>query len=233
MGGVMDRIYAINPKHMHVNRPHYIPAPDELTNGLWSEPAVLHLTLRIRLADICRETADALPLGSDLVTVPYSKIAALDRLFHDLLVDMPALEAPVPMANHLSKRLATQRAIGILSVHARRARLLRPLLQVKDLAPRFQVFRRTCYQSVEAAIDISSRLLSANLNSLPSPPELATAANRSPLIINHVCIFHIIVHGFYFLCVAYHRLCHYLLTIPIAALHGLYRNCYRPVFPKG
>lgn len=195
----MGRIYTINPKHMFVNRPHYIPASDEFTNGLWSEPAVVHMTLRIRLADICREIADTLPLGSgDLDTIPYSKVAALDRMFEDILTDMPALDWPIYMTSAISRKLATQRAIGTLSVHARRARLLRPLLQVKNLAPNFQVFRRTCFKSVEAVMDIASRLLSQSVDSPASMdlsgfsnlPERAATMHRSPhrsgLIINHV-----------------------------------------------
>lgn len=194
MGGVMGRIYTVQPKHMHVNRPHYIPDSDEFANGLWSESAVVHMTLRIRLADVCREIADTLPLGSgDLETVPYSTIAALDRKFEDILTDLPALDPLVSNTGDQFERQTTQRYAGTLAVHARRARLLRPLLQVKDLAPKFHVFRRTCFQSVEAVMDIASRLLSQAVDSPGSttdPNSFSTPMSRSPhrsgLVINHV-----------------------------------------------
>lgn len=193
----MGRIYTINPKHMRVNRPHHIPYSDEFANGLWSESAVVHMILRLRLADVCREIADTLPLGSgDLDTVPYSTIAALDHKFEEILTDLPTFDSPAANAsNHVQQRMITQRYIGTLAVHARRARLLRPLLQIKDLAPKFHVFRRKCFDSVEAVMNIASRLLSQTVDSPASNTGMSgytTPMNRSPhrsgLIINHVCI---------------------------------------------
>lgn len=193
MGGVMDRVYTINPNQMRVNLPRYMPESDKFANGLWSEPAVLHMTLRIRIAEVCREIADALPFGSgDLTTLPYSTIAALDRKFEGILADLPALHLSVSPTDDLFKRLAAQRETGSLAVHARRARFLRPLLQVKDLTPRFHFFRRTCFKSVEAVMEIASRLLSQAVDSPASTNvnNFSATTNRSPhrsgLIINHV-----------------------------------------------
>lgn len=203
MGGAMDRIYTVNPKHMRVNRPQYISNSDRFTHGLWSEISVAHLNFRIRLADLCRQIADTLPLGSgDVDTLSYSTILALDREFESILAELPASDdAVATIDNSQCHRIAIQRAIGALSVHARRARFLRPLLEAKGLPPTFQVFRRTCFHSIEAVMAIASRLLSQAVDSTASTdlsgfstlPERAATTHRSPrrrgLIINHVRVF--------------------------------------------
>lgn len=237
MGGVMDRIYTINPKQMRVNLPRYIPESDDFANGLWSEPAVLHMMIRIRIAEVCREVADALPLGSgDLTTLPYSTIAALDRKFEDILADLPALHQSVSPTDDRFKRLAAQRETGSLAVYARRARFLRPFLQVKDLAPRFHVFRRTCFKSVEAVMEIASRLLSQAVDSPASAnvSNFSATTNRSPhrsgLIINHVSP---TPGSVYPVCHGRRRFsCHLLTTILMVALYGLCCSRHRS-FPEG
>lgn len=198
----MDRVYTVRKNHFCVNYPKFLPDANEV-HGLWSESAVVHMMIRIRIGEICRDIADTLPFGSgDIDTVPYSTIVELDRKFEDILKDLPALNinsnsfTPTnDAATNQSQKLAIQRAIGTLSLHARRARLLRPLLQVKDLAPKFHTLRRTCFQSVEAVLDIASKLLSHAVDTPASSSfnvrgVSAAIVHRSPhrsgLVINHV-----------------------------------------------
>lgn len=169
MGDVTDRVYAIHPKHMKVNFPSHV-ADAEMGApyyGTRSETAVTQMNARIRLAEICRDIADALPLdGGDIELLPYSKIAALDGRFEQILADWPLRELTrLPgAADREERRVASQRSIGVLSVHARRAKLLRPLLQIRDMAEKFEPFRRQCLRSAEAVIEIASSLLSETVD---------------------------------------------------------------------
>lgn len=197
MGGPSGRIYTVNPKHMQVNYPRYIADSDPMVAvyGAWAEKALLHMNMRIRLGDICRQVVDALPLGSgDIDNLPYSRIAALDRLFEQLQLDIPTVVSTADMnaLDSTAQTLALQRSIGTLSLNARWARLLRPLLQASNLPKQFEVFRKRCLNSTETVIDIASEILSAAVDS-PSSADSGSSrmtSRRSPyrsgLIINHL-----------------------------------------------
>jgi hypothetical protein len=199
MGGPSGRIYTVNPRHMQVNYPHYIADSDPMIAmyGAWAETAVLHMNMRIRLGDICRQVVDALPLGSgDIDNLPYSKIAALDRIFEQLQIDIPTVISTADMSSldATTQKLALQRSIGTLSLNARWARLLRPLLQANNLPKQFEVFRKRCLNSTETVIDIASSILSAAVDSpgsIDSDSSRMTSRRspyRSGLIINHLFI---------------------------------------------
>lgn len=197
MGGPSGRIYTVNPRHMQVNYPRYIANFDPMIimYGTWAETALLHTSMRIRLGDICRQVVDALPLGSgDIDSLPYSKIAGLDRLFEQLQLDIPTVMSRVDMSSldATTQKLALQRSIGSLSLNARWARLLRPLLQANNLPKQFETFRKRCLNSTETVIDIASSILSAAVD---SPDSSCSSSSRMPsrrspyrsgLIINHL-----------------------------------------------
>lgn len=197
MGGPSGRIYTVNPRHMQVNYPHYIADSDPMVAmyGAWAETALLHMNMRIRLGEICRQVVDELPLGSgDVDHLPYSKIAALDRLFEQLQLDIPTVVSTAEMnsLDATAQTLAFQRSIGTLSLNARWARLLRPLLQANNLPKQFEVFRKRCLNSTETVIEIASTILSAAVD---SPSSTDSGNNRMPsrrspyrsgLVINHL-----------------------------------------------
>lgn len=195
----MDRVYSVHPNHMRVNRPRHIPDSDAFKQDRLSETAVMHMNARIRIAEICREVADTLPLGSGEADIlPYPKIAALDRMFEDIIDEWPVLNVDLSTADNDVRKVAIQRLIGLLSIHARRARFLRPLLRVKDLAPMFEGFRKTCLASVETVMETASMVLSQAVDTPKSTnsdgsAKLTTGSTssthtpyRSGLIINHV-----------------------------------------------
>lgn len=199
MGGPSGRIYTVNPSHMQVKYPQYIADSDPLiaAYGEWAETALLHLNMRTRLADICRQVVDALPLGSaDIDRLPYAKVAALDQLFEKLHLDIPIVIPTADMSSlgHATQKLALQRCLGTLSLNARWARLLRPLLQANNLPKQFEVFRKKCLKSTETVLDIASSILSATVDSPGSTDSGSshTTSRRSPyrsgLIINHLFI---------------------------------------------
>ncbi|KKY36954.1 hypothetical protein UCDDA912_g03048 [Diaporthe ampelina] len=197
MGGPSGRTYTVNPRHMQVNYPHYITDSDPMiaTYGAWAETALLHMNMRIRLGEICRQVIDALPLGSgDIDSLPYSKIAALDRLFEQLQLDIPTVisTADLDSLDTTAQTLALQRSVGTLSLNARWARLLRPLLQANNVPRQFEVFRRRCLSSTETVMDIASTILSAAVDSPGSAGASSSRMTsrrslyRSGLIINHL-----------------------------------------------
>ncbi|KAI7787372.1 hypothetical protein LA080_016447 [Diaporthe eres] len=197
MGGPSGRTYTVNPRHMQVNYPRYITDSDPMVAmyGAWAETALLHMNMRIRLGEICRQVVDALPLGSgDIDNLPYSKIAALDRLFEQLQTDIPTVVSTADMnsLDATAQTLAFQRSIGTLSLNVRWARLLRPLLQANNVPKQFEVFRKRCLNSTETVIEIASTILSAAVDS-PSSTDSGNSrmtSRRSPyrsgLIINHL-----------------------------------------------
>lgn len=156
---------------------------------------VLHLKLRIRVGEVCREIADSLPLGSGgIETLPYSRVAALDSLYEQILVDIPSVfskvDEPSP-DDEVAVRVAVQGSLGKLSLYARRARLLRPLLQARNLPHQFDTLRKTCLDSTEVVMDIASKVLSEAINSPASTgSRVAKDARSSPyrggLVINHL-----------------------------------------------
>lgn len=188
----MDRIYTVQPQQMSVNRPSLTPDLDYHTapsHDLLSETIVLHMNIRIRIAEMSRAIVDALPLGSgDVDTLPYSKIASLDQKYEGILADLPALPTTDFASLDRSKRkIALERSIGIISVNARRAKFLRPLLPIKDMPQRFEAFRKQCLQSTQTVIEIASTVLSDAVDT----PKSTSGSNRgssyhSGLVTMHV-----------------------------------------------
>lgn len=198
-GGPINRTYAVNPKHMRVNLPTHVPGSDQLIPmyGEWSEEVVLHMMLRIRIGEASREIADALPLGSGgIETLPYPQAAALDGLFESIKNDLPSVSSKVDETypdDEVAQRVAMQRSLGKLCLYARRARLLRPLLQANNLPRQFETLRKTCLDSTEVVMDIASRFLSEAVDSPgPTGPHVATSARHIPyrggLVINHLFV---------------------------------------------
>ncbi|ROV95207.1 hypothetical protein VMCG_08564 [Cytospora schulzeri] len=196
-GGPINKAYTVNPKHMRVNLPTYIPGSDQLIPlyGAWSEVVVLHMNVRIQVGQVCRQITDALPLGSGgIETLPYSRVAALDSLYEHILINIPSafskLDENYP-DDEMARRVALQGSLGRMSLYARRARLLRPLLQANNLPRQFDTLRKTCLDSTEVVMDIASRILSDAVDSPASAgSRVATDSRRSPyrggLLINHL-----------------------------------------------
>lgn len=203
MGGNIDRVYSVNPKHMRVNYPRHIPEDSDPTVPLcrdWSETTVMHQNVRIRLAEVLRETVDALPLGSgDVDTLPYSKIAALDNQFEQIFTEYPPFDMSNIPSDAAPRRITIQRAIGYLSIQARRARFLRPFIQIRNLPEKFEVFRRKCLNAAQIVMETASSVLSETVDTPGSTASdnqrshsrgTASKSQRSPyhsgLVINHV-----------------------------------------------
>lgn len=205
MGGNIDRVYAVNPQHMRVNYPRHISKSTDVDVPSfedWPEEIISHMNGRIRVAEILRETVDALPLGSgDVETLSYSKVAALDKRFEQLLTEFPLFDVINLPIDATLKKIAIQRATGWLSIQARRARFLRPFIQIKGMPKKFDVFRRQCLDAAQKVMETASSILSQTVDTTGSPRAASETqdhrrsrtgpnSRRAPyfggLVINHV-----------------------------------------------
>lgn len=213
MGGATDRVYTINPKHMKVNRPQHL-AEFEVPgspHGPWSSISVIFINARIRIAEISRDTVDSMPLGSgDIDSLSYPQIAALDKKFEQLIADWPVQgcapatvssrsKPSTPLTNltlpadTTARRLAVRQLVGLLSLHARRAKLLRPLLQIRDMPRKFEPFRAQCLRSAEDVMGLASSVLSEAVDTPDSQGvggawAFAKIMNRSAIVVLHVSL---------------------------------------------
>lgn len=87
MPGPQEGIYTIQPRHMRVNKPRNIHDGDLEREGPsferpLSEPTPMsYFIQRIKLAEICRDVTDVMPLGSFAEGTSYQSIVALDAKF--------------------------------------------------------------------------------------------------------------------------------------------------------
>lgn len=169
MGGPLDRTYRTHPRHMMVHLPRNVN-DDDLSTVLPADTITdtTYLLLRIRLADVCRQVVDFLPIGgSDVEGLPYEQVLAISQLFSDAMASMPpsfALDAP--MQPDAPPSSAVDRQIFHLAFHARLARILRSFLVTPDhpspgrnTDPRCSSFRSMCLRSARAVLKTGSSLL--------------------------------------------------------------------------
>lgn len=251
MGGNLDRVYTVNPKHMRVNYPRHVSENKDPNVHLfddWSETTVTHVNTRIRLAEILRETVDCLPLGSgDVDTLSYSKIADLDQRFVQILTDYPPFDLSSLPVDATLRRIALQRAIGLISVQARHARFLRPFIQIKNLPQKFDFFRRQCLKAARSVMELASSVLSEAVDTPGSvifdtqrsrARSTGSKSHQSPyhsgLIINHASNAWYTIFPFQIQRSSHKLLCRstsismvLLLTSRNAALYGLRGPCSR------
>jgi hypothetical protein len=124
--------------------------------------------LRIRLSEVCRKVADAIPLGScEINDLPYDQILTISRLFDEAYNCIPpcyALSTPIPP--DAPPAASTERRVIHLGFHARRARIFRPFLLTRphhQRDPRFSQFRALCLHSARVVLDVASGLVREGL----------------------------------------------------------------------
>lgn len=193
MGGPLDRTYNVNPRHMIVEYPlnaededMTVALPVDTTTGM------TYFNLRTRLAEVCRQVADALPLGSrDINDLPYDRILAISKLFDDVMASMApcfALDASLPP--DVPPSVAVDRQVIHLAYHARFARVFRPFLlhnrRDKSLDPRLLQFRDLCLHSARSVLKISTRLLSESLGAKAARLWPLPLMYRSGCVISHL-----------------------------------------------
>lgn len=159
-------MYFIHPNHVNVKLPKDC-TDDDLVLGESNEPMIgpqptgmNYFLERIRLAHLCREMVDIVPLEtSKLKQMPYENIIALDQKLVDFLSSLPfffRLDAEsreqtkpleimypsIPLLRHCITRAA----------HSRRCKLHQRFLLRQSSDPRYTYSRRACLESARTVI---------------------------------------------------------------------------------
>ncbi|KAK4552488.1 hypothetical protein LTR86_010332 [Recurvomyces mirabilis] len=182
--GPYDGVYTVHPHHMQVKRPRNITNEDLATKPADFERPATELTSttyylsRIVLGSICREVADTLmqmQSASDISSIPYGRILALDRKFVELIEGLPEtlrLEGDVvlkPSQVDTGSRNGPnikQRYFTYLTTEARRCKLHLPYLFRVQQNPDYTFSRETCLQSARNILRLR-RVLPSEISNLP------------------------------------------------------------------
>lgn len=160
-------MYFIHPNHVHVNLPkdctddELILGEDKAPINESTQPTGMSFFLeRVRLARLCREMADTVPLNtSKLMQMPYEQIMSLDAKFQDYISSLPfffkldaeslqrskSLETIYPRI-HISRYCITTEA------HTRRCKLHQKFLHRQSRDPRYAYSRQACLESARAVV---------------------------------------------------------------------------------
>lgn len=168
VSGPQEGTYFIHPQHANVRLPKDC-SDDEIhlsmDNGPVVEPQPTGMTFfleRVRLAHICREVTDILPLEtSKLVQIPYEQIIILDKKFQDFFSSLPFFFRVDSESRQKSKILEivytnidTMRYCITTIAHSRRCRLHQKFLLRQSFNNRYAYSRKACLESARAIIQI-------------------------------------------------------------------------------
>lgn len=168
ISGPQEGTYFIQPNHVNVRLPKDC-SDDEIlfeekeNSSMGPQPTGMTIFLeRIRLAHLCREIADTVPLEtSKLLELPYEKIIALDGKMVDYILSLPfffqldpenrertmAIENIYPIVPVLRYCIVT-------TVHSRRCKLHQRFLLRQTLDTRYEYSRHACLESARAVIQV-------------------------------------------------------------------------------
>lgn len=164
-GGPQEGTYFANPKHMKVELPRNV-VPEDLHNEdpKFDRPPseatpMSYFLQRLRLAKLCRQIVDRLPVGIiDPKEVEYKDIVAADRDFKNLLADLPFFfrldEASRQLSQEIDRKLPCiplQRYMLSMQINARRCKLHQRFL-------RYAYSRDMCLQSARTVIEVMKLL---------------------------------------------------------------------------
>ncbi|KAK7514331.1 putative Zn(II)2Cys6 transcription factor [Phyllosticta citriasiana] len=168
LGGPQEGTYAINPKQMMVSCP--ANADDELitTTGVHcnlphSVPTSMSSFIqRIKLAELCREVCDALPMTLlEPRELDYDVVLNLNAKFQTFLKDLPFFFQLDPASIQRSRNIcrerpyiAWQRAMVHFSAQTRICRLHRPFLLEGSSNPKYAFSRMTCIRAAHAVLEL-------------------------------------------------------------------------------
>ncbi|KAL1864072.1 hypothetical protein VTK73DRAFT_6162 [Phialemonium thermophilum] len=180
MGGPVDGIYSVHPRHMNVRYPRNlndndIAVCDDATTTPLDVPTQMSSFLqRIRLGEIVRTILDARPPGSPEADVlDYAQVLRLDRLFEQAFTDLPPflrrdadvdVDGASPAASSRMPGVELQRTVIQLGLLSRRTRLHRPFLLQGPDDVRYKKSRDICLQCARAILSISVGILESALN---------------------------------------------------------------------
>lgn len=168
ISGPQEGMYFINPSHVIVNLPK--DCTDEiLVLGEAEEPvtgpqptSMTFFLERLRLAHLCREMTDIVPLEiSKLMEMPYEQIILLDKKLQDFNSSLPFFFQLDAESRRRSKpleitypKIAISRYCIITEAHSRRCKLHQRFLHRQSLDSRYAYSRQACLESARAVIQV-------------------------------------------------------------------------------
>jgi hypothetical protein len=125
---------------------------------------------RLRLAHMCREITDAIPLQtSELLELPYEQVVAMDKKLQNFLSTMPFFFKIDPSNRAQSKPLETVypqvtilRYCIITEAHSRRCKLHQKFLLRQSDDPRYAYSRQACLESALTVVRVYEDLREHN-----------------------------------------------------------------------
>lgn len=167
-------MYLIHPNHMNVKLPRDCNDDDVVFAEVIKpvrgpQPTGMTYFLeRIRLAHLCREIADAMPLeASKLEQMPYDNVIAIDKKLVDFISNLPFFFRLDPESRRQTKPLEAlypniplQRYCITRAAHSRRCKLHQRFLLRQSSDPRYAYSRRACVDSARAVISFYDGLSS-------------------------------------------------------------------------
>jgi hypothetical protein len=166
ISGPQEGIYTIHPNHINVKLPKDcndddLALDDSSDPSMSLQPTSMTFFLeRVRLAHLCREMADIVPLETNrLPQMPYDNIIALDQKLLAFISSLPFFYKLDPESRQRSKPLEAMyphiplaRYCITSAAHSRRCKLHQRFLLRQSSDPRYTYSRRACLESARAAI---------------------------------------------------------------------------------
>ncbi|XXG98040.1 hypothetical protein Hte_004357 [Hypoxylon texense] len=200
ISGPQEGMYFIHPNHIKVSLPRDCLDDDDDDDDVimgegetLSGPRPNGMTFfleRVRLAHLCREMADTIPLEtSKLMEMPYDRIMALDKKLEAFISSLPFFLSLDSESRMRTKRLeilhphiAVMRCSITHAAHSRRCKLHQRFLLRQSLDPRYAYSRQACLGSARAVIrayeDIPGQ----------EPPSYATARMGMAIHYMHLAV---------------------------------------------
>ncbi|KAI1774854.1 hypothetical protein F4818DRAFT_441679 [Hypoxylon cercidicola] len=166
ISGPQEGMYFIHPNHMKVNLPRDC-LDDDIIMGEGDETfvgprpnGVTFFLERVRLAHLCREMVDIVPLEtSKLMEMPYERIIALDQKLEAFISSLPFFLSLDSESRMRSKRLETlyphipvMRCAITNAAYSRRCKLHQRFLLRQSLDLRYAYSRKACLEAARTVI---------------------------------------------------------------------------------
>ena len=190
IAGPQEGIYFIHPNHITVNLPKDCIGDDVFLGGgngpiMGPKPnGMTYFLERVRLAHLCREMVDIMPLeASKVKQIPYEQIIALDKKLLDFISSLPFFFRLDAESRKRTEPLETVyptlpflRYCITETAHSRRCKLHQRFLLRKSLDPRYAYSRRACLESARAVIEYH-KCFSGSVHSWITMARMGTAVH--------------------------------------------------------
>ena len=161
-------MYFIHPNHINVRLPkdctddNLILSEDNVPDPETRPTGMTFFLERLRLAHLCREMADTVPLEtSKLLQMPFDQVIALDKKLQHFTSSLPFFLRLDAESRRRSKVLETvypkipiSRYCITTEAHSRRCKLHQRFLLRQSIDPRYAYSRRACLESARAVVQI-------------------------------------------------------------------------------